>query len=277
MVWEENDSTERKMNSENKQEPVPNDTTKTIEKPSAKNVCCGIYGLKNKINGKWYVGQSVDVIDRWNHAYKRVKCHTQPKIYNALKKYGYDNFEKIILEECDNVDWILDYREMYWIRSLNSVENGYNATYGGTTNTTRGTTLSPKTKNTLSKKSRAQWIRQRGDPRRMKQITQKLSVAQKLAWKSPSIKINHVNAMTDVWKTEKHRKKMLESYLNRPTHRFIRKDGMTFTGTRYEFLRAFPELHDGCISSVLTGNRKSHRGWTVAKHLIPELGDDSCK
>lgn len=118
------------MNSENKTESVPNDTTITTVQPSAKNVCCGIYGLRNKANGKWYVGQSVDVMDRWK-GYSNLKCKNQRKLQYALKKYGYESFEKVVIEECDNVDWILDYREMYWIRLLDSVKNGYNLTYGG--------------------------------------------------------------------------------------------------------------------------------------------------
>ncbi len=90
----------------------------------------GIYGLRNTINGKWYVGQSVNVHKRWTE-YSNYLCPRQPKLFNALKKYGYDTFEKILLEECDNVDWILDYREMYWIRYLGSFIHGYNCTEGG--------------------------------------------------------------------------------------------------------------------------------------------------
>jgi group I intron endonuclease len=90
----------------------------------------GIYGLRNKVNGKWYVGQSVDVLKRWAR-YSVCDCRKQRKLYNALKKYGYDNFEKVILEKCDSIEWILDYREMYWIRYLNSIKIGYNLTEGG--------------------------------------------------------------------------------------------------------------------------------------------------
>lgn len=90
----------------------------------------GIYGLRNKTNGKWYVGQSTDIEYRWGD-YDKLRCKTQRKLYRALLKYGINNFEKIIIEKCDNVEWILHYREMYWIHFINSMTNGYNLTEGG--------------------------------------------------------------------------------------------------------------------------------------------------
>lgn len=93
----------------------------------------GIYGLRCVVTGKWYVGQSLDIQSRMGD-YRNLRCKNQRKLYYALKKYGYDGFEKSIIETCDPVEWILDYREMYWIRHLNSVENGYNLSVGGRSN-----------------------------------------------------------------------------------------------------------------------------------------------
>lgn len=104
-----------------KEQTLSADTTKLV----------GVYGLRNKINGKWYIGQSTDIYDRWKNAYEKLKCKNQPKIYQALSKYGYKNFERIIIEQCDSVNWIIDYREMHWIRYYNSVKNGYNLKSGG--------------------------------------------------------------------------------------------------------------------------------------------------
>jgi group I intron endonuclease len=85
----------------------------------------GIYGLQNKLKPtRWYVGQSKDIEHRWNRHYKHLHCKTQPKIYRALKRYGYDNFEKVILEECPIE--LLNEREAYWATVKNSIEKGYN-------------------------------------------------------------------------------------------------------------------------------------------------------
>jgi group I intron endonuclease len=112
-------------------ESVPLDTMRETEPKSVKESCCGIYGLRNKLNEKWYVGQSLDMHKRWLNDYKRMKCSRQPKIYNALKKYGYDGFDKVILEECPNDINFLNRREIFWIKYYNSMLNGYNLTGGG--------------------------------------------------------------------------------------------------------------------------------------------------
>lgn len=110
------------------QEPSQKDTTNETKKPSAKSACCGIYGLRNKVNGKWYVGQSVNAKDRWRK-YKKLKCENQPKLHNALTKYGYIGFEVMMIEECS--EELLNERETHWIRHHDSFNNGYNCNEGG--------------------------------------------------------------------------------------------------------------------------------------------------
>lgn len=50
-------------------------------------------------------------------------------LYLAMRKYGKNNFYIEEIEEVDNS--LLNEREKYWIRELDSYKNGYNATYGG--------------------------------------------------------------------------------------------------------------------------------------------------
>ena len=88
----------------------------------------GIYLITNKVNGKKYVGQSIDIEGRWKShitASKKSELH----IYRAMRKYGIDNFDFSILEEC-SVDK-LNEREIYWISELDTYNNGYNMTIGG--------------------------------------------------------------------------------------------------------------------------------------------------
>lgn len=85
----------------------------------------GIYGLQNKVRPeKWYVGQSSNIEDRWDYAYRRLHCKSQRKIYHALIKHGYDGFNKVILEECQKES--LDDRETYWVKQKNALVIGYN-------------------------------------------------------------------------------------------------------------------------------------------------------
>ena len=94
----------------------------------------GIYKIVNKINNKIYVGQSIDIIERWKqHNYKAFNQNEiayNSALHAAFRKYGIENFELIVLEEC-SVE-ALDDRERYWIQELNSlVPNGYNILIGG--------------------------------------------------------------------------------------------------------------------------------------------------
>lgn len=115
-----------KMSIENVQKLLTDTTVKKM----------GIYGLQNKIKPeKWYIGQSVDIFDRWKTAYENVSCKTQPKIYRALKKYGIENFNKIVLEECEKES--LSEKEIKWINIYRSNQIGYNLTAGGSGGNTR--------------------------------------------------------------------------------------------------------------------------------------------
>ena len=96
----------------------------------------GIYKIRNKINGKIYIGQSIKIEERWkshilNSRQEKITDSSQV-IHKAINKYGVENFEFSILEECDEAS--LDEREIYWISVYDSYYNGYNCTKGGNRN-----------------------------------------------------------------------------------------------------------------------------------------------
>ena len=96
---------------------------------------CGIYIIKNKINNKVYIGQSVDIMCRWYAHKNSAKDKSQDsytKIHTVMNELGIDNFYIEILEECEYSK--LDEREIYWIDFFNSYKNGYNMTLGGDSN-----------------------------------------------------------------------------------------------------------------------------------------------
>lgn len=97
-------------------------------------IISGIYCITNNINNKKYVGLSKNCYKRWwdhREAAKRPRKEYQKRVplYNAMRKYGLDNFSFEILEECHQD--LLKKREIYWIDKLNTYHNGYNATLGG--------------------------------------------------------------------------------------------------------------------------------------------------
>lgn len=97
----------------------------------------GIYKIENKLTGKVYIGQSVDINRRFRtHRYNAFNEKNQDTynlyLYTAIRKYGKDNFTYTVIELCDQS--LLDERESFWIdyyRS-NQKEFGYNLSDGGT-------------------------------------------------------------------------------------------------------------------------------------------------
>ena len=86
----------------------------------------GVYMIRNKVNGKYYVGSSIDIKSRWKQHIKALDSNTHNNLHlqNAWNKYGKANFEFLILEE-DNLQDLRN-RETYYIKKLNCVEKGYN-------------------------------------------------------------------------------------------------------------------------------------------------------
>jgi hypothetical protein len=95
-----------------------------------KTVICGIYKITNKINNKSYIGQSKDIYRRWREHIKNFKdVQNNQVIYLAIRKYGLENFDFSIVEECALES--LDEREIFYIEKFNTYIDGYNMTIGG--------------------------------------------------------------------------------------------------------------------------------------------------
>lgn len=90
----------------------------------------GIYKITNKINNKTYIGQSINIENRWQqHKINAFNFNTHTynyPLYRAIRKYGLDNFEFQVLEECNKE--ILTQEEQYYIDYYNSLNPncGYN-------------------------------------------------------------------------------------------------------------------------------------------------------
>ena len=63
----------------------------------------GIYKLTNKINNKVYIGQSINIENRFqqhkNNCLNENLKDYNTKFYRALRKYGVENFTFEIIEE----------------------------------------------------------------------------------------------------------------------------------------------------------------------------------
>lgn len=95
-----------------------------------------IYCYTNLVNGKKYIGQTIDQESR-KKAHKSAminekNCEYNTPLHRAFRKYGYENFSYEILEEnIDNFDE-LNEKEIAFIKEFQSqVPNGYNIEAGG--------------------------------------------------------------------------------------------------------------------------------------------------
>lgn len=119
----------------------------------------GIYGIRNLINNKIYVGKTgMNFGDRWDSHRSLLNNgkHDNPYLQRAWDKYGQDNFEFIVIEDC-NVDELSD-REKYYIKLYKDMGLAYNIHDGGDEGYNLGKHLSDKTKRKIGEKNRINGI-----------------------------------------------------------------------------------------------------------------------
>ena len=98
-----------------------------------KNVC-GIYKITNILTEQCYIGQSVNISDRWKQHCKcglGIQASATNILYNAMQKDGVWNFTFELLEECPKE--LLNEKERFWIEMYQSNTFGYNTMKGNMT------------------------------------------------------------------------------------------------------------------------------------------------
>lgn len=108
-----------------------------------------VYKLTNQLNDKSYIGQTIGSLERrWYYHCRKTRNHC---IYlaNAIKKYGKENFNRIILRGCNTIEE-LNFWEPFYIKLFNTLSpNGYNLQLGGDNHET-----SLETRSKLSKSAK---------------------------------------------------------------------------------------------------------------------------
>lgn len=93
-----------------------------------------IYCYTNKVNGKKYVGQTINTLTIRSKT-DGSGYSTKHKFGKAIAKYGWDAFEGEVLEtveaEVGSIKEQLDALERFYIAKFDSYKNGYNSTPGG--------------------------------------------------------------------------------------------------------------------------------------------------
>jgi group I intron endonuclease len=205
-----------------------------------------IYLIRNKVNGKCYVGQTRQkkVESRWSQ-HKNPSSSNMSYLANGIRKYGWDSFEPSII--CEILNEKLDAREIIEISERNTIApNGYNLASGG--NLKKITHPATKEKIRQSKLG--------------KFLTEKT-------------KINMSNARIGIVFTSEHRKKMSEALKKNPRVLPIREyNSMMREVSQYSFEGVFIKSYESIkkageatgfsacsINNCCRGRRKASNGF----------------
>ena len=197
---------------------------------------CGIYMIQNKVNNKIYIGQAVDIEKRWGEHRSSLRggYHPNKHLQRSWSKYGEENFEFIILLECEESD--LNMYEEYYIFELMIYDPrvGYNKNYGGDSG--RPT---EETRRKLSESAK--------DKQFSEETRRKLSAAKK-GENNPNYGKHH---------SEEHKRKMSKSVvqIDLTTNKIVK---VWESAQEADSQGGF---HFSNISECCKGKRKTHKGY----------------
>ena len=105
--------------------------TELCDRVLGKKTVCGIYKITNLLTEQCYIGQSVNISDRWKQHCKcglGIEASATNVLYNSMQKDKIWNFTFELLEECPKE--LLNEKERFWINMYQSNMFGYNSTKG---------------------------------------------------------------------------------------------------------------------------------------------------
>ena len=100
---------------------------KLVARVVGKTKVCGIYRITSRVDGRIYIGKSVDIAARWQTHFKRaagVETETTNLLYPAMRQEGLDQFSFEIIEKVED-DTKLGEREKYWQEFYDAKSHGF--------------------------------------------------------------------------------------------------------------------------------------------------------
>ena len=105
--------------------------TELCDRVLGKKTVCGIYKITNLLTEQCYIGQSVNISDRWKQHCKcglGIEASATNILYNSMQQNGIWNFSFELLEQCSKDQ--LNEKERFWIQTYQSNKFGLNTMKG---------------------------------------------------------------------------------------------------------------------------------------------------
>lgn len=105
--------------------------TELCDRVLGKKTVCGIYKITNLLTEQCYIGQSVNISDRWKQHCKcglGIEASATNVLYNSMQKDKIWNFSFELLQECPRN--LLNEKEAFWIDTYSSNIYGLNTMKG---------------------------------------------------------------------------------------------------------------------------------------------------
>jgi group I intron endonuclease len=208
-----------------------------------------VYLIRNKLNGKCYVGQTIQPLaKRWRgHCWASSSYGKKMPIANAIQKYGRENFEVEVLEECSTrID--LDCREVHWVLKLGTFyPNGYNLRAGGSSGGIASQDLRDRMRKSMTGKKASEETRRKLSESHMGHVASEETRRKMSAF----MKGKQLPALA--------RRNALES--TQGTYLLVSIEGELIEVVN---MRQFCREHDLSppgMSLVITGHKLHHKGW----------------
>ena len=211
----------------------------------------GIYLIVNTLNGKIYVGSSVNIQNRWwkhqSNLNRDVEEEENTHLISAWKKYGSTSFIVEVVEYCPGVsDGDLRHREDWWIELLGTLDpnKGYNKqkATGGPTGQRRSEET--KAKIGAANKGNTVWRGRKHKPESIEKI--RTANTGKRATPETIIKLSksHMGQKAKNWEV-------------------VSPTGEVFVICGLSQLCRDNKLDSGNMSKVASGKKSQHKGWKV--------------